>query len=109
LAREVASSAAEREPRDSRASDDAERNREPEGVGRVVDVGGRAARLDAHSFEHRQIDDEPVVARSEARAAVPTTSNRDAETVVSRVVDRGDDVRDTDALGNDLRPPLDHA
>ena len=92
LARQIAGAAAERQAGDAGGRDDAERHGQPEGVGGVVDVARRAARLDAHrpvrridahALHHRQIDDQAVVAAAEAGAVVAAAADRDQQALLA--------------------------
>ena len=93
LAREVAGAAAEGQAGDAGGRDDAERHGQAEGVGGMVDVARRAARLDphgaarrvdAHALHQRQVDDQAVVAAAEARAVVAAAADRDRASRWSR-------------------------
>ena len=115
---QVAGAAAERQASDAGGRDDAEGNRQAEGMRRVVDVPRRAARLDAngavrrvdpHPFHHRQVDDQPVVDAAQAGAVVAAAADGDEKTVVAAEIHRGDHVGDIDALRDEQRPLVDHA
>ena len=85
---EVPGAAAERESGDAGGRDDAEGNRQAEGVRGVIDVARRAAGIDAHgavrgihahALHHRQVDDQAVVAAAEARAVVAAAADREQQ------------------------------
>ena len=118
LARQVAGPAAERQASDAGGRDDAEWDRQAEGMRRVVDIARRAARpdpngagrrVDPYPFHHRQVDDQPVVDAAEARAVVAAAADGDEKAVVAAEIDRCDHVGNIDALRDQQRPLVDHA
>ena len=117
LAAEVTVTAAQREPGDAGGRDDPEWHGLTEGLGRVIDVAGRAARahshrlvlgVDPHALHRRQVDDQAVVDAAETRAIVAAAANGDRELVVPAEIDRGDHVGDVGASGDEQRPLVDH-
>ncbi len=105
LAREVPEPAAEREAADTGGGDDAARHGEPVLVGRAIDLAQRAAAADAHGprlrvdldrVQRRQVDDDSVVARAEARAVVPAAAYGDQQIPLAC---EGDDLRDVGSVG----------
>jgi hypothetical protein len=75
----IAVTAREGETCNARRRDDAERHRKAEGMRRMVDVAGLAARpdahrlvdrIDAHAGHHREADDEPALDAAEPGTAV---------------------------------------
>ena len=107
---EVAHAAAEGQAGDAGGGDDAEGDGQPIGMSGVVDVAGCAARLDPnrpacridpHAFHRGQVDHEPVVDAAEAGSVVPAAADGHTKIVFASEVDRGDDVGDVRAAGDD--------
>ncbi len=72
------------------------------------DAGGAGYRVDADAVHRREIDHQPVVDGAESGAVVPAAADGDEQVVVAGEVDRGDDVGDVGALGDERRVLVDH-
>ena len=59
-------------------------------------------------FIAREIDDQPVVDGAQPRAVVAAAADGHDDAVVTGEVDRGDDVGDSGALGDEGRVLVDH-
>jgi hypothetical protein len=117
LAAKIAMAAAQRESGDAGGRDDPERHGLTEGVGRVIDVAGRAARarpdrlllwVDPHALHCREVDDQAVVDAAETRTIVSATANGDGELIVPAEIHRHDDICDVGAMGDEQRSLVDH-
>ena len=117
LAAEIAVTAAQRQPGDAGGRDDPERHGLTEGLGRVIDVAGRAARahshrpvlgIDPHALHRRQVDDQAVIDAAKTRTIVAAAANGDRELVVAAEIHRRDDISDVRASGDEQRPLVDH-
>src|SRR5678809_265128 len=95
---EVLDPAAEGQSADAGGGDEAAGRRQPEGMGRVVDVAPLRATLDAHraplgidpdTTHPRQIDHQSVVDGAQPRSAVPTATYGHRELLVARKVYNG--------------------
>ena len=67
----------------------------------ALDAGGARVGIDAHAVHRREVDDQPVVDSAQPGAVVAAAADGDEDVVVSREVDRGDDVGDVDAVGDE--------
>ena len=114
---EVADATAEGEPSDAGGRDDPAGRREPEGVGRRVQVTpGRAAgdpgrpgqRVDPDPAHRGQVDDHAAVTRAEARDAVRATTDGDGQPVVGGEPDGAHHVAGVRGLDDDGRALVDH-
>ena len=117
LAAEVTVTAAQRQARDAGRREDPEGDGLTEGLGRVIDVAGRAARahshrlvlgVDPHALHRRQVDDQAVIDAGETRTIVAAAANGDRELVVAAEIHRRDDIGDVRASGDEQRPLVDH-
>ncbi|CAH0307982.1 hypothetical protein SRABI128_04405 [Microbacterium sp. Bi128] len=118
LAAQVSNAAAEGQPGDAGRADNAAGSCQPEGMGRVVEVGPRRTRLRARRRGCRinpdaghvgEIDDQGVNPRAKARGTVSSTADRQVQGVVPGEVDAGDDIGHLGYLGHRCRPLIDHA
>ena len=117
LAREVTVTAAQREPGDAGRREDPEGDGLTEGLGRVIDVAGRAARahshrpvlgVDPYALHRRQVDDQAVIDAGETRTIVASAANGDRKLVVPAEIHRRDHIGDVRASGDEQRPLVDH-
>ena len=74
----------------------------------AFDPGGAGHRVDADPVHRREIDDQPVVDSAQPRAVVAAAADGHEDVVVAGEVDRGDDVGDVRALGDEGRVLVDH-
>lgn len=116
-ATEIADAAAEGQAGDAGAGDEAGRCGQAEGVGGVVHVAPDAARFHADRFFERihadafhagKINDQTAIAERQARAAVAAAANGSEQTVFGAVANRGDDVGDIGAAGDETRTLVNH-
>src|SRR5262249_47329830 len=118
FAREPAEAAAKRKARDTRVGVGPTSRRQPEGLRFMVELapaqaglrpGGTGYRVNAHSLHAREIEDEAVVTCREAGNVMGAATYRDLQSVFTREVDAGNDVRDAGAAGDDQRAAIDVA
>src|SRR5262249_1198821 len=114
---EIADAAAQGEAADAGGGDEAAGGGQAEGMGGVIDVAPDAAALDAHgavggidadALPAPQVDDQAVLAGAQAGAVVPAAAHGEGELVLAGEVDRGDDVGDVGAAGDERGPAVDH-
>ena len=117
LAGQVADAAAEGEAADPGGRDDPARRREPVLVRRPIDFAPGAAaadpdgaglRIDLDVLQRREVDDDAVVARSQAGAVVAAAADGQEQVVVACERDGHGDVVRTRALRDQRRPLVDH-
>ena len=116
-ARQVAQPAAEGDPADAGGGDDAVRQRQPEGIGGVVEVaqfrpaldaGGAGRRIDADAIHQAQVEDHPVVAGAQARAVVPAAADGEEQAPLAGEVDGGDHVGNVGGADDERGVAVDH-
>jgi hypothetical protein len=74
----------------------------------TVHPGYPALRIDPDASHARQVDDDPAVARREARDAVATAADGDPELLLARVSEGREDVGHARRPDHDGGPPVDH-
>ncbi len=113
-----ADAAAEREPGDTRLTDDAERRREAELLRRGVELAEHAPSARAHGprggvhrdlVQAREVDDQRAVAHRHPGDVVTASSHGHAKAVLTREVERLDDVARVGHARHERRPPVDEA
>ncbi len=117
LARQVSHAAAERQTSDAGGRDDAGRYGEPEGVRGVVHVAPGAAaahangprrRIDMDVVDRGKIDDQAIVADTQAAGVVASAANRNLQILLPPETNGGDDVGHVRALCDQARLAADH-
>jgi len=110
--------AAQRQACNAGGRNDAERDGKSEGMGGVVNIARNAPGADPHSpvygvdaytLHHRQVDDETVIDAAETGSVMATAAYGNEEATVAAEIDGRDDIGGVCALGNQLRPLVDHA
>ena len=95
--------------------DDASRDGEPEGLRLPVELPEEHAGLgpcraslwiDAYPLHRREVDDEATVADRVAGEAVPPAAHGDEQAVLSREVNRADDVGHASAARDEVREAI---
>jgi hypothetical protein len=83
----------------------------------MIHIGPSATTFGTHCFglrvypyavHGRQINDQAIVYRTQARAIMPTATNGDFEAVVAAKVDGAYNIGDITTLGNEVRPFVNH-
>ena len=118
LPREVAQPSAEGDPSDPGGRDDAAGCCQPEGVGGVVQIARAARPLRRGRCDSTGSTRTPFIAersitrpsstRAKSGAVVAAAADGHDDVVVAREIDRGDDVGDVGALGDERRALVDH-
>ena len=75
----------------------------------TFDANGACRWIDADTLHAREVDHQAIVTGAQARAIVPATAHRQRQLVLAGEVDRGDDVGDIDAAGDQRGSLVDHA
>ncbi len=98
--------------------DDAHGTRQAEGLRLGVEIaqerasvhpGHTALGIDPDASHARQVDDDPAVARREARDAVAAAADGDLELLLACEPESGEDIGHAGRPNNAGRPPVDHA
>jgi hypothetical protein len=117
LTGEIAQPTAQGDPSNPGGGDDAAGGGQAEGVrgvmqvaeqGAPFDAGSAGCRVDPHPVHRGEIDHQAVIDEAQSRAVVAAAADGHDEIVVTREVDRGDDVADGGALGDEGRVLVDH-
>ncbi len=112
---EPSDAAAERQPRDARVTDDADRADEPVRLRRDVELTeqraavhprGARRRIHRHAVHRRQVHDETAVAARVPGRAVAAGADGQLEVLLAREPDRRRDVRSRPGPDDDRRPAL---
>ena len=115
--RQVAHSAAKREPADARSADDPDRHGQAVLVRGVEDIleqrtaadtGQARGRVDGDFAHLREIDHEPFVHRAQAAAVVAAGADGNRQVVLPAVADSSGHVRLVDAVRDRGGPLVDH-
>ena len=116
LAAKITVAAAECQAGNACCRDDAKRDSETEGMGRVVNIAGRATgahphgpfrRIDAHAPHHRQINDQPIINAAESGSVMAAAADGDGQPVVTAKIYGGNHIRHIGAACDQQRPFVD--
>lgn len=118
LPRQIPCAAAECQSGNAGCRNDSEGDRKAECMGGVIDVAGRATRLDAHRrgfwiyahpFHCRKVNHQSVVAAAEARTIVAAAAYSDEQALIAAEIHRRHNIGNIGAAHDKKGPFVDHA